>query len=618
MDCGRIATHCTGVWYGVMAQAAASEIKRNAIGGQTNMFSIKDMKYKTKLALMAGTAMVGILVLTAISFTTMNKVEIGGKLYERLHNDYSLASDTSPAALSIGETRRILLEAEDAADVNKSAGFLEKAKAAEKAQYDGLAEYKSKIKDPKVLAELDGDVATKAKQYYSIMESEYLPLIQAGKFQEARELRHAKMRQLGNEQMEAIDALNNGVNDLIKQRELEAKSAVNSAGWIIGLLGLAVLVVTGTLSFLIARHINEQIGKIHAASEALASGDLTHRIATKSADEMGDVGRALNKAFEKLSDVIGEITGHSETIASASEELSSSATQIASSTESQRSQAVQVATAMQEMSSTVLQVSDNSNQASDSARHAGELAKNGGKVVSETVKVIQEVSTSTRDTATKIEELGRSSDEIGKIINTIDDIADQTNLLALNAAIEAARAGEQGRGFAVVADEVRKLAERTTSATKEIASMIQTIQDETKKSVEAMRQGTIKVDAGVDAANKAGQALSQIIENADALQDMITHIATAATEQSAATEEVNNNMEQISKMVQQSAVGAEESAKACQSLSDLALDLQQVVSTFKIDASARRNRRKVNRESSLGYTPMPSDDSGGDIFHSIQ
>jgi methyl-accepting chemotaxis protein len=194
-----------------------------------------------------------------------------------------------------------------------------------------------------------------------------------------------------------------------------------------------------------------------------------------------------------------------------------------------------------------------------------------------------------------MEELGKSSDQIGRIAGVIDDIADQTNLLALNAAIEAARAGEQGRGFAVVADEVRKLAERTTTATKEIAQMIKNIQEETRTAVTAMEAGTKQVEDGVQSTSQAGDSLKQIIHMSEQVGEMITHIATAATEQSSAGEEVNNNMEQIAKLVRESAEGAQQSAKACQDLSGLALDLQNLVTKFKLDdgnGHARNGRSK--------------------------
>jgi methyl-accepting chemotaxis protein len=186
----------------------------------------------------------------------------------------------------------------------------------------------------------------------------------------------------------------------------------------------------------------------------------------------------------------------------------------------------------------------------------------------------------------------------------IDDIADQTNLLALNAAIEAARAGEQGRGFAVVADEVRKLAERTSKATKEIATMIQSIQEETKSAVVAMESGTKQVEAGVETTTQAGSSLHEIIQSAEQVGGMVTHIATAATEQSSATEEVNASIEQIAKITAETAEGSQQAAKACHDLSSLALDLQNVVSQFKLETNGRR-QQTAKRKSSLPRADRP-------------
>jgi methyl-accepting chemotaxis protein len=241
-----------------------------------------------------------------------------------------------------------------------------------------------------------------------------------------------------------------------------------------------------------------------------------------------------------------------------------------------------VATALQEMNVTVQQVSENSSKASDASRKAAETARHGGSIVDETLAKMQVIAESVRSTASRVQELGKSSDQIGRIIGVINDIADQTNLLALNAAIEAARAGEQGRGFAVVADEVRKLAERTTTATKEIAQMIETVQQGTKLAVGAMEEGTRQVEEGVRTTNKAGEALREIIQMSEQVGDMIAQIATAATEQSSATDEINRSMEQISNLVKESASGAQQSAKACQDLSGMAFELQKIVANFNV------------------------------------
>jgi methyl-accepting chemotaxis protein len=313
-----------------------------------------------------------------------------------------------------------------------------------------------------------------------------------------------------------------------------------------------------------------------------AEGDLSARINTTSRDEVGQTSSAFNIFMEELQSVMQQVVTTAEHVASASEEISASATQSANGSEAQKDQVHQVATAMQEMAATVHEVSENCNKAAESAHETAQTARRGGTIVEDTLAHMRSIAGSVRETAQKVQELGSRSDQIGKIVGVIDDIADQTNLLALNAAIEAARAGEQGRGFAVVADEVRKLAERTTKATKEIAEMIQSVQADTRGAVDKMQSGTQQVEKGVEVTAKAGESLKQIIGQAEHVGEMVTHIATAANEQSSTTETVNANMDQINKLVAESAEGAQQSAQACEQLSSLALELQNLVSRFKL------------------------------------
>ncbi len=342
-----------------------------------------------------------------------------------------------------------------------------------------------------------------------------------------------------------------------------------------------VVLLGGSASWKISRGIVIPLKAVVARAESIADGNLTGaELETRSKDEVANLAAAVNKMQHSLAETLQSVASAAEHVASASTEISANACQTASGAEAQRDQVHQIATAMQEMSATVREVSDNSNRAADSARQASASAREGGVIVNDTLARMRALAEFVHATGKKVGELGTRSDQIGKIIGVIDDIADQTNLLALNAAIEAARAGEQGRGFAVVADEVRKLAERTSKATKEIADMISAIQTETRDAVERMQSGTAQVESGVEATNRAGEFLKQIIGQADNVGNMIAQIATAVTEQSATTAEVNANMDQINQLVVESADGAQQSAEACEQLSGFATEMQHLVSRF--------------------------------------
>jgi len=345
------------------------------------------------------------------------------------------------------------------------------------------------------------------------------------------------------------------------------------------------------VAIFLSRSISAATHSVLCLAEAVAAGDLTgENLRVRSHDELGELAIAINKMNDNLKRMLRSISENSLRVASASEELSSSATLQAQGADTQKDQVTRIATAMQEMSTTVQQVSENCLRAAEASSRAAQTAREGGTVVKQALTQMHAIAESVGGSAKEMGELGKSSEHIGRIASVIDDIADQTNLLALNAAIEAARAGEQGRGFAVVADEVRKLAERTTTATKEIAEMIKTIQSGTSAAAKAMEGASLQVEQGVASTERAGDSLQQIIKMSEQVGAMIGNIATGATEQSAATAEINRNMDQIASQVKESTVGAQESAKACQDLSDLASDLQSMVGSFKLEAGSENRR----------------------------
>lgn len=334
--------------------------------------------------------------------------------------------------------------------------------------------------------------------------------------------------------------------------------------------------------------INEFATVVRAGTKILsrlATGDLTARMEGEYKNNfknyqqyINDVGNALQRVIRDVSEVIASAAGASAEISSGTEEMAAGA-------QEQSMQANEVAGAVEQMSKTIQETTRYAEHAAEAARHAGDIAKAGGVVVKQTVDGIDRIAHVVQQSADTVAKLGESSEQIGAIIQVIDEIADQTNLLALNAAIEAARAGEQGRGFAVVADEVRKLAERTTKATKEIAVMIKSIQQDTRIAVTAMGQGTSEVELGKQLAGKAGVSLTEIIDGSDKVIDIVAQLAAASQEEAATSEQISKNIEAISSVTEENASGISEIARSAAELDRMAARLQELISQFTVDSN---------------------------------
>lgn len=333
------------------------------------------------------------------------------------------------------------------------------------------------------------------------------------------------------------------------------------------------------------------------------SGDLTVKIDSDSTDENGQMAETFNRMMGKFHAVVREIHASVDSLASSSEELSASAAQIADGSASQSSRAIQVSTASQEMSSTIAEITRSVTCAAQAAREASEVAEKGGETVVRTIESINGISRTAKESSAMISVLGGRSKEIGTIITVIDDIADQTNLLALNAAIEAARAGEQGRGFAVVADEVRKLAEKTMKATKEIDSMIKAMQIETGRAISSMESEVRAVDDGAMLAERAGASLSEITGRVEVVNSMIETIMVAIQQQSSATEQISCDIEGVSEVVSGTSMSAGQIAVASSEIAKLASNLKMTVDTFKVSRGV--DRELVTEHSRLKKNAAP-------------
>jgi methyl-accepting chemotaxis protein len=395
----------------------------------------------------------------------------------------------------------------------------------------------------------------------------------------------AQVGALGKENKVLTDAMGDFDKAILSslQTQLAVVDAWSVRSRITGLvmLGFVVIVCAGGW-WVIQSKVVQPLRSLVLHMEDIAGGNLTSRMDVEGRTEIDEVGIEFNKFIARIEEIMRRVGGHASTLRQAATELAATAQETADQAALQQRQAERITTAMSEMSSAVQEISQTTQSAALDARSAEESAKSGGQTVQATVLTIRGLLTANQETSSRIEELGRSSDAIGRIVNVINEIAGQTNLLALNASIEAARAGEHGRGFAVVAGEVRRLAERTSSATKEIDVTVNAIQEGTKVAVEAMRSSMSHVQSGVDSARSAGEALTSIIHGSESVQKMVTQIAAAATEQSYSTQSVSGNVNDIAAIIQQTAASSQHSVRACEQLSRLAGELSRLVGSFRV------------------------------------
>ncbi len=388
---------------------------------------------------------------------------------------------------------------------------------------------------------------------------------------------------------DAFQILNKTLQDLLAMENKLSKESYDfsqKSFMRVLIISIAVMVIAIALSLcisifmtkLILRPINKTIDVI----EDISQGDLTKRIDIHATDEIGEMSRHFNVFVDKLHETITKVANSSSDVSSAAATLDGAAEQMAAGVEQAATQVNSVATASEEMSTTSSEIAQNCVMVAKSSEKANTSAVTGEGIIQETISVMTRINERVKQSAGIIKKLGTRSEQIGEVVGLINEIADQTNLLALNAAIEAARAGEHGRGFAVVADEVRKLAERTTEATKEIGDTIEAMQSETKNAVVSMKEGEDEVEQGAKEASKSGDALKDILKQVNTVTTEINQIAVASEEQTATTNEIATNIQQISEVMQDTAKRIQENAGAAAQLANLSKELQGLVGQFRV------------------------------------
>ncbi|MBE7376973.1 methyl-accepting chemotaxis protein [Pseudomonas sp. AL-54] len=396
-------------------------------------------------------------------------------------------------------------------------------------------------------------------------------------FRQSRSKRLALERSMAQQSEVVIDAAREALASATVAMEQQRRSTYT----LLAVIGALAIFIGLLAAVSISRMIVGPLRAIVQQAQRVAGGDLTYSQASIRRDEVGQLQNAMHSMTESLRTLIGRIGGGVSQIATAAEQLSAVTAQTSAGVQTQRLETEQVATAMHEMAATVQEVARNAEQASSAARQADQQARQGDRVVQDAVGQIGNLAGEVDQSAHAIEALHAESGRIGSVLEVIRAVAEQTNLLALNAAIEAARAGEQGRGFAVVADEVRALARRTHDSTEEIEGLIGNLQRVAQQAVEQMRNSRDLTQRTVELANEAGVALGHITESVSTIEQMNQQIAAAAEEQSAVAENISESVTRVRDIGDQSASATEQTAGASAELARLGVELQELVRQFR-------------------------------------
>ena len=417
---------------------------------------------------------------------------------------------------------------------------------------------------------------------YRQLESRMKSLSQANDMTELTRLLSADLQTNSDQMNVVLGKLVEMNTQQLNQASANASQQYSSAFTMVVTLLIIATVLTLLFAWLLTNSITRPIDSALKAAEDIAEGDLTRTITVDGTDEAGRLLAAMLKMQSKLRDTLQRISGSATQLASAAEELNAVTDESARGLSQQNNEIEQAATAVNQMTSAVEEVARNAVSTSEASKNATTSASDGRDLVQETVSAIERMSNDVQSTSTLIGNLADESRDIGKVLDVIRGLADQTNLLALNAAIEAARAGEAGRGFAVVADEVRALAHRTQQSTSEIERMIGSIQGGTEQAVNSMRSSTERAESTLNIAKGAGLALDTINSAVVEINERNLVIASAAEEQAQVAREVDRNLVNIRDLSTQSATGANQTSAASNELSRLAVDLNGMVARFKV------------------------------------
>ncbi|MBX8542359.1 methyl-accepting chemotaxis protein [Pseudomonas cichorii] len=511
------------------------------------------------------------------------------KAIETREGTRSLMGDNADKAVAeVGKIEAELLKADNILAFNNIVGASKQIQQARFQvrgyTYSGRAEFEKNAN-----AAID-EAMTGINTLAGDISSSYLPMLQqaiaglkgyraaVGQYRDAQAASKVAL-----EKMTALGTKLLAVNDEMIDAQTASRDAESAQSVMMISIATALALVFGILAaWVITRQITVPLQKTLDVVERVASGDLSQNLVIDRGDELGRLQGSIQRMTVSLRELVGGIRDGVTQIASAAEELSAVTEQTSAGVNSQKVETDQVATAMHEMTATVQEVARNAEEASEAAVAADQQAREGERVVKEAISQIERLASAVGNSTEAMGALKLESDKIGSVLDVIKSVAEQTNLLALNAAIEAARAGEAGRGFAVVADEVRSLAQRTQKSTEEIEALIASLQNGTQQASSIMDSSRDLTASSVDLTRRAGTSLENITQTVSAIQSMNQQIAAAAEQQSATAEEINRSVLNVRDVSEQTSAASEETAASSVELARLGNHLQVLVGRFKI------------------------------------
>ncbi len=541
------------------------------------------MSFKNKLWLLVGVFSAGFLASVLYSSGTLNHVKVNGPIYQGIVQQKDLLADILPPPEYLVESYLVTLQMASARKSELPA-LVEKANSLAKDFEDRHQYWQKELPDGPAKTLLVEGAYRPGKEMLDLQSRELVPALKSGDAQKAEVV----MEQISAKYAEhraAIDELVKVAVANAASRETDAAATVGSESTISIVLAAIFLALGIGVSLWILRDVMRQLGGDPAYAAAMvkniAQGDLATAIET-APDDTTSLLAGMKHMQTALHDVIAQINEAAVHLGDASQSLATTAQQVADGSSQQSDSASSIAASVEELTVSINMVNDSAKTAHSLADEARKLSIDGATHVQETVGEMNTIAGSVDSSTQVVRVLGEQSQKISGIVGVIREIADQTNLLALNAAIEAARAGEQGRGFAVVADEVRKLAEKTASSTQEISDMISEIQSGTQTAVRQMEAGSAQVETGVTVANATGKAMSSIEDGAGKVLIAVDEISTALQEQAAASNQISHGVESIAQMTEENNAAVEAVSQAAKELQSLATALKTNVSRFRL------------------------------------